>query len=382
MFKNIYFFDTNMIISNSSNDKRFTKLFTLNSNYFVTEKINEETDNLLRKIGYRKVLKKNLIIINFDDLRQKSPNLCPVYYNFIVQLHNPAVIKSPDFWANRMNATLFLNGSYTEEEKIINNKIMDNLKDFYLKEDLKMNQRKYEKNSSLRFLKKKRMAIKQKESNYFNDLRSFSLMFLYCLEYKKNVTFVTSDSDAVNLFFNLTSGVAQQYVFKTKILSLITKEEKKDIVDGKELTIILNPDEIADETALLLKDIYSDIWKKDSFYFKIKFWSIQDKKYYNYYITFNDTTRLFFLNSHGQYNCPCADNHTMGNWLSIRYWYPPASPKEMDKMKVVVSSKAINYKNSNISNSIHNNNCLYVKKDKSNDLAFFCSFFFEKNSNE
>jgi hypothetical protein len=377
-YKNNYFFDTNMVVSNSVKDKRLFWLFLKNKRRFLTDNINYEIKELLKKEQFRKINNSKFSVVSFNDLRESNPELCPLYYNYILQMNNPAVVYSPEFFVHQATAILLKKRKFTDKEKIANNLIMDRLKSFTEDLDLSMKDIKGEampKSSELKFHRKKRKAIRENDPNYFNDLRSFSLMLLYCLVKRENVTFYTSDSDAKNLFFTLTEAIAYQCALTAEILSLLSDDVKKHILSGESQTFFVDPLKLAEKRMGFLGDIYSDNWKKRSFMFKIKYWSLEEKRYYSFDMTFNEQTRELFLNATGQYNCPWAQNNKFGSWLSIVYFWPPADGDDLGKMKVVVSKKSfINYMNSYIPSEVHDLNCLYAREDIKNNYSFFSSF--------
>ena len=384
-YRTAYFFDTNMIISNSKLDRRLCKLITLNKSYFLTEKVNQETENLLSLKGYRRIIKANFKIVTFDALRKVNPEICPTYFNFIRQMNNPAVVLSPNFSAHRMNALLLKRGHLTKNDLEANNKIMDTLKESIelgeqeIKKLSILDVRSMPEYTGMKFLKKKRIALKKKDPHYFNDLRSFSLALLYCLQNRVNVTFITADNDAVNLFYTLTEALSDQWALRNKVLNLLTDDDKKNILSGKTVEFTVNPFEQVKSREGLLNDFYSDRWKKNSFAFRIKFWSMEEQKYFNIDLTFNELSRDFLLKgSTGAYWCPMARNDEWGGWLHIKYEWPPRSAKDIFKMKVsVLRKKGIQRINTNVPSIVHNAVCRYVGEDAMNNFKFFSSFYFK-----
>ena len=267
--------------------------------------------------------------------------------------------------------------SLSDKDKKINMKVVDNLIAFLKKEEKRATDSglKSVPGEYIKYQTKKRDAIKKNDPNYLNDMRSFSLAFLYSILYKNNVIYITSDSDFIELFFILIEGVTDQFVLRTKILSLLSDNEKKDLYKGKPVNLFIDPEEHAKQRSDLMGDFFKDQWKNKSFMFRIKFWDIKKQKYENIDITFNDGMRDIFLSTSGNYNCPPAKNSEMSSCFNFKYWWPPENLQNKDEMRVEVNIKPlISYNNSMVSNQVHDNNCLYSKKDRDNDINFFRSF--------
>ena len=243
-FKYVYFFDSNMIVCNSEKDFRLKKLFTVNKRYLITEVVDHEVNDLLKKDGYFKILKCKLGVVSFNQLRSLNPGICPVYYNFMREMSNPAVPYSPDFFAHRMNAILLKKKPLTKKDKDELNLTMDLLKKSNEEVDeaiTRLGGRPMLKSSDLKFQKKKRRALKKKSSNYLNDMRITSMVFLYCLQMRRNVTFITSDEDVVNLVFGLTEALADNWCLKAQVLEMLTEKDKNDIMGNKKIELFVDP---------------------------------------------------------------------------------------------------------------------------------------------
>ena len=130
------------------------------------------------------------------------------------------------------------------------------------------------------------------------------MVFLYCLQMRRNVTFITSDEDVVNLVFGLTEALADNWCLKAQVLEMLTEKDKNDIMGNKKIELFVDPLVLAKKRMKVLGDMYDDSWKKKSFSFVLKFWSTEKQKYHNFDFTFNEAERMMFLNSHGQFNCP------------------------------------------------------------------------------
>jgi len=383
----VYFFDTNMIVSNSRSDLRVLKLFTLNKSYFIDDHLAEEIRLLKEKEGFRTILESKLQVMTFDDLRRKSPEICPLYYNFITAMHNPAIVWGQNFFAENTLAELMKGDWSSAEEKQkyekAHGKIMNHLHEqVELKKKNKYrNEKLYDfiQSANFKSLKKKREAIKKNDPNYFNDLRCMSLALIYCLINKKNVTFVTADVDHINLLSNLTETLSQQQAFVYFTLSQLGEEGKKRLLKGDKTTLSLPTFDFIKMREELEGDMYDASWKKDSFCFKVKFWDQDRQKYRSFSLGFNKNQHEMFLTLSGQLCCPYAQNNSHGNWICFKYWWPPRAPDDLFNLKVEVGTKSIiNKRNRYVENEYHNAVCKYVLQDKINDVRSFSQFSIEK----
>jgi len=370
-----YVFDTNMLVANTSLDKRYLNFFTLNRNYWATETAFKEANSLIFDKKYKRVFNHKLKELSFGTLREYYPNSCPLYYNYISAMHNPAIVWGENFGAERVIKTLIKNGSLTQEEQQINMRMISRLNEKKGMETIGDDVYALLRKANISNLSKKRQAIREKDANYFNDLKSLSLALLYCLQRKINVTFVTSDSDFLNIIFNLFPTVIQQFSFSEKILHKLGEQKKRDLMKGKRLTYFLDSFKFRKEMEKYSSDIFADNWKKDFLIFKIKYWDIPSQKYTTLDFRFDETTRFIFLNSHGNLFCPCAKNNENGNWLAYMYWWPPDSIHSIDVLKVVVRAKnGIIKEDARVSDANHAAYCRYPKEDSKGNLIFFSNF--------
>jgi hypothetical protein len=389
-YENVYFFDTNIIVSNSQFDKRLTKLFTLNKKYFVDSHIRDEINTLKTTDGFRTVFKYDLKTVNFDDLRIVNPEICPIYYNFISAMHNPAIVWGQNFLSEGLISEL-MQGNWSSNDKKkeyekLNIRILGELQ-----KQVEIQRKKYGQHKLFNFinsvnfksLKKKREAVKKNDPHYLNDLRAMSSALIYSLIYRKNVTFVTADTDHVSLMSNLIETLTQQMTFRTFILKRLSEDHKRRLIKGDRAIFKFNTFDFVKSREGLEGDMQEGSWRKSSFCFKIKFWDTTKQKYRSFNLPFNELGREMFLSATGQLACPYAKNNDLGSWLAFLYYWPPQPPDDISTLKVEVYAKSIiNRENEAIDNAHHNSTCKYVLQDKSNDLVSFSQFVTPKTSTE
>lgn len=370
-----YVFDTNMIVANQRADKRHLKLFTLNRNYWATETTFREANSLIFDKKYKRIFNHKLKELSFGKLREYYPNTCPLYYNYISAMHNPAIVWGENFDAELVVRSLIKNKTLTKEEEKINQIVSSRLSQKKYKEEDTDKVLRFLRKTNVNMLSKKREAIRKDDKNYFNDLKSLSLALLYCLQRKKNVTFITSDSDFLSIIFDLFATVIQQSTFSMKILPSLDDPKKRDLMNKKRITFFLDSFEFVKHMEKYTADVYADNWKKDFLIFKIKYWDIPTQKYTTLDFRFDPTIREIFLNSHGSLFCPCAKNNENGNWLAYMYWWPPTSVHNLKTLKVVVRAKnGIIKENAFVTDDNHTAYCRYPQEDAKGNLIFFSNF--------
>ena len=374
-YKQAYIFDTNMLVTRNKSDKRYLKLFTLNRNYWVTETTFKETNFLILYKKYKYIFDHKFKELSFAKLREYYPNTCPLYYNYISAMHNPAIVWGENFSAELIIRSLIKNEALTEEELEIKKRVTGALSSKKYKEKDTDGILRLLREVNVKNLNKKRNAIRKDDKNYFNDLRSLALALLYCLQRKINVTFITSDSDFLNLIFDIFSTVIQQSSFAMQILPRVDDDKKRGLVKKKSYTFFLDSFDFVKCMENLMTDAFADNWKKDFVIFKIKYWDIPKQKYITLEFRFNETMRHIFLNSHGNLFCPFVKNNENGNWLTYMYWWPPSSIHNMHILKVVVRAKnGIIKENTMVRNDIHTAYCRYPQEDTKGNLKFFSNF--------
>lgn len=376
-YKQAYIFDTNMFVTHDKSDKRYLKLFTLNRNYWVTETTFKEANFLIFHKKYKYIFNHKFKELSFAKLREYYPNTCPLYYNYISAMHNPAIVWGENFSAELIIRLLIKNGTLTKEELKINKRVTSHLSSTKYKEEDEEDTDKILKllrEVNVKNLAKKRNAIRKDDKNYFNDLKSLALVLLYCLQRKTNVTFITSDSDFLSLIFDIFSTVIQQSSFARQILPQLDDDKKRDLIKKKSHTFFLNSFDFVKYMEDCMTDAFADNWKKDFVIFKIKYWDIPKQRYITLEFRFNETMRHIFLNSYGNFFCPFAKNNENGNWLTY-IWWPPSSVHNMHILKVVVRAKnGIIKENTMVRDDIHTAYCRYPQEDAKGNLKFFSHF--------
>jgi hypothetical protein len=381
--------DTNFLIIESdkkpNNRCRFFQPF---SKKIITETIASEVESAVSENKYKKILYFNKpTILSFEEIRSQNPCACPLYYNFVSWMYNPATFMSEDFHLNSFLKQVVINRQNLPNKEVVLGQIVDKLKkqhevesDLLTSDDSVDEEWSLMGQSKINTSSKQRKAIRKNNKNCLNDTKTISLCMVYLLQNKKNITIYTSDSDFIHLIFNFFKSFANENAFKYVLLEKI----KKDNINinntsvRSTLSLELNAKDIQTRLNGLLGDTYSDNWKHDYLIFKIKYWDQTKKKYFTFPFRFNDIVQKILINSRGNYFCPFAMSPIMGNWLGYK-WYEPDPrivSKDLSKSKVKVDIwlKYNHYGDIAVNQKEHEEYCLYPQKDKQNDYGFFSQF--------
>ena len=384
-----FILDTNFLVrrASESSDKRYRKNLFHFSTILTTETVIKEKDLLLTTGRYSYIgPSRELEVLSFEEIRKDIPYLCPLYYNFLSWMHNPASFMSDDFHLHAL-----LKEDVIDGEKISDRHVWDRLINHFTKsreirsEELEDNPSLDDEwvvmcKSALGANRKKRKAIKKDDQHYFNDLKLVALSLFYTLDKKRNVTILTADSDFINLVFTLWGSFANEQSFKTEILEKINND--KISFSGKNVEINLNAISLYKKKEGLIRDVFADNWKRDYVIFKLKYWDQNRNKYFTFTFRINEVIRALLLNSWGNYFCPFAQDPRMGNWLGFK-WYEP-HPKDLVNGLGGVEVKVEMWKKyrwpvcSYVDKGIHEEVCLYPKMDKECNYGFFSQFAKER----
>lgn len=380
-YRNEYFFDTNFIISAKSQvDNRYKKLRILRKNFYITSQVESEYREKLENPRFEKINKHKLKTISFDDLHSKIP-ICPVYYNFLSALNNPANINSPDFNIQLILSKFMKNKSLTIDEKNLYEITMKELmesahsKEFpdgTIKDELSM----MIDNASFKSIKKRKKSLFGNK-NYMNDIRSLATIFTYSLINRNNITYISADSDSVAYFLDWSSTLIQQVVFNTKCLEILNRDRRlgmKKVIDGRKEAIFFEPMDMQKEIAGTTQKFYSNHKKYFSPRFTLKYWNREKKKFFNLSVNIDDVTRQFLLSSHGNLNCPTTKNDEMGSFIGYKYWWPPADKGSGAVLKILPIVKPISKDNLHMPPELHDSLCMYRRFDLLDDFSHFSSF--------
>lgn len=376
-YKNSYFLDSNFLIQ--KNDERYMIFENNKRKFLVTEYIFDEINK--KRHNWQQILSPDRLgVIKFNDLRVKFPATCPVYYNFITSMHNPANICSPAFFIN-INFAVKEKYKLDDKRKYFNQLLISRFYKAHKNQINKLGNKKSEWENYLNasFLKKikKRKSIKSKGDLYFNDYKNLSLILIYTLLNKTNSYFFTSDIDIFCNLFTWIDSMAHQLTFKTILLNQMGEEGKKELLKNKKLVFYIKFDEFKKRCDALLGDLLDDSWKKKTFGLFVKYWDQRKKVFYNEAkLLFDEEMGDLILNNQGLSLCPFAANNTHGNFFRYLYFWPPNSVHDLDTIKVSVQAKRFIYnKNLTPPDEIHDNYCDYRKMEKQNDQRFLFQSF-------
>ncbi len=380
-YRTAYFFDTNFIVLNTSeiNDARLTKLRTISRKYFITESVDTESSGMLSSGKYSKRLKSPTQTVGFYDLYHKDLSICPVYYNFLGSIHNPASIFSDSFFAELLAAKIALGGK-SQELIRLNNKTMDLIakslrSDTHLYHGPKPDLLKKLDAIKLTGLKKKRKAMRRKNVNYFNDMRSLSLSLVYALLHKENVKFVTADQDFVYFFFELLHAISQQIVFNEIALNTLGKEGVKKVFLGSKEAIFISKNLLMNKIENFMNGLFYGYRGFNSSKFSIYYWDQAEQRYYQFSFVINKAVRQLFLHAHGSLECYFSKNNEFGAFIAYRYWWPPSTVHNKNFVKILPLRKnIINWESKKVPSIVHENLCKYRRLDRQNDTRNFLGF--------
>lgn len=375
LYKSAHFLDSNFLIK--KNDAR-VRIFG-KKKFFVTEYVFDEITK--KESEWQEFLKPNhLQVINFDDVRRTFPATCPVYFNFVKSMYNPANICSSDFIINK-NFALKEKGKLSEDGKNLNQILISR---FYNGNANKFNKFGKEKNDWENYLNssflnriKKRHSKKNKKERFFNDYRNLSLILIYTLLHRRNTYYYTSDIDIFCDLFSWFDSMAHQITLKRMLLDAMKETGGKgDILKRKKLVYYLGYNQFKKECEGMLASFLLDDRKKHRFNLYIRYWDPKKEKFFNEIrFSFDEAIRYLLLNNQGLMLCPFAANNADGNFFRYLYFWPPNTVHDLDTIKVSVQAKRfIHASNSSPPKEVHDLHCRYKRVENNNDSDFLESF--------
>ncbi len=379
-YKTSYFFDTNFVITKESEiDSRLKKMYLLSRRFFLTDFVKKEAEEKLQSSNFRRINNADYKTISFNSLYSQDSSICPVYYNFIGTMHNPAVLFSSEFSLQLLFAKIIKKRIFTSEENKLHTTIMTKLikkAESNLNEGgvIKTEHERVMDEANIRSLKKRKDGLRGKNKNYPNDIRNLALVFTYAILFKENVTFITADSDATALFFDWSSALIQQIVFNMKCLEELTKDDRADmraLLQGRKKAYFFDSMELSKFIGGTLQKFYSNRKKYFAPRLSVKYWDKKRQKYFEVSINIDKYVRLNFSHLHGSLNCPSAKNDLMGSFIAYRYW-PPTIYNHF--VKILPQVKPIYRTSLKMPSSFHDINCLYRRQDLSDDFRGFSNF--------
>lgn len=366
------FFDTSVLISyTGKDDGRISTLSLANQDLNITETIEKEFDEKI-KTGFKSILNKHLKVISFERLRSKYPDACPLYYNYLSAMHNPALLHMEEFLSEMSLHNEKKTGEISNDDKLIRNIRSNRLAQDIIQANKEGNHilQKLSENELNNF-RKKRTAYSKDTPNYFNDLRNLALIFLYALKENRNVRIITADSDLPVNMLTWASAMIHELVFKSIILKNLSTSDQKRILNGEKVSLQLNRTEFYNDQIKGLTDIYSN--HTNALKITVDCWDTINKRYDTYSLDINNHFCELLLNNHGQHICHFNSNNTHGSYIGWT-WVPPLSGADKDIIKTEVYSKGISNTNFKVTEKVHRKTCRYIKEDHKNNMEFFSQF--------
>lgn len=389
--KNLYFLDTNILISNlKKDDGRLKNLNFKKNEIFVTEVVKGEIEKLLKNEKYYKLTDIKYNILSFEDIRKQHPEYCSLYYNGIACMNNPALINSERFFNEALLAL-----PESQKEMKLYNKVLN------ISSDLLIKISEYEKNiyyknddnnkkddiyeimlkNNLNFLKKKKESRKNKMGTYLNDPKNIILSLFYSLYNDKKVSFVTADIDYLYNILDYIQEISQHSIFLYEILNYL-KTNNINYTNFQNmnlnLDIYLNSKNISEKINELYANIIS-LYNIKKYNFIVKYWDIENKRYLNMKFYFNKVSKDLILNNHGNMQC-YGRNISHGNWISYKYFWPPKDLDKEENLKINITSKNILESDISVDEKTHINSCKYIKDDLDKTYTSFTSRFSENST--
>lgn len=372
MTKTFTFLDTSILVSRPEEmDDRISTLSFMDQQLCITETVKSELTEKIQR-GFKLILKKRFKLVRFEDLRSKNPAICPVYYNFISAMHNPAMLHMDDFLPE------MILGQITRKD--MSKKILDYYSSKIATErdstNISSDRLKFKlADSELKNWRKKKSAFTRGEDNYFNDLRTLSLIFAYGLSKKVNIRIVTADSDFPINMIKWAAAIVHELTFKSMIIKALSKEQYQKILNNELVTVYLDRNEFYESQMQGLNHIYGI--NTGGMRIDIDCWDNNTKQYDNFYLCIDDYFQELILNCHGQHICHFHKNDSFENHIGWKWW-PPGPLDNQNLIKTEVRNKGFSKREYNVDEKTHKKMCRYIKEDSKNNLAFFSQFIQSK----
>lgn len=370
------FLDTNVVMSQNKDLVHRVKLLESEMLFYVTDIVDMESQHMIRNQFCKSINVRN--VISFSQMRLENPALCPVYYNLIASMYNPANLASPDFVLQMLQSLKLRGKKMTKNNNDVYSKLMQRLKissDRTVHEDgtKKIPLAKEIDKGAFHYFRKR---VKNKESiSLMNDYRNLATMLIYSLLEETDIVFITADRDTLVIVITLAESIAQYMAFVTLIFGELSDSDIAKIMDRGRVMRFLSFEKFCEVADGCLGDIINSTWMKQFIEIKFRLWSDEENDFVDdYVLKFNDDLKDFTLNFHGQLSCPVAKNSTHFNWLSYKYWAPSVSSP--DTVKISMTRKKIfNRKNRSIPPFVHDCCCKYVCHDRNGELVHYSGFW-------
>jgi hypothetical protein len=371
----LHFFDTNFLVLPEA--KLPLLKHVPDGPRWITETVRQEAIEKLGATAERDI-DARYEALRFRDLYRLDPGICPTYYYYVLAMYNPANVGSEDFLADMYNSRVIKNVALTEQEKRAYQRDRRQLSSGRTHDDSgrpKGDGHRFLERLASRTRKKATTAMRDKHPAYLRDIRSLALILYNCLSTRQNTIYYTTDGDPIALFLKWLDSMTMWMTLVNASLEKITSAERGHIAGGGRIDVRLDAAAFVERRYKLFEGFVLDRRKKQACRFTIKRWNQEASTFdEDVYLWFDDKVAEGLTRAHGPLSCHFTMNAERGNWVDMRYHWPPAK-EDLGKLRVNLARKRIvNQESLSVSPEVHDDRCRYRQEDASGEMADWSQF--------
>jgi hypothetical protein len=356
----LHFFDTNYLIRPES-DLPSLKNVPLKSRW-ITETVRQEAMERLSGTAMD-AIDRSFRTLTFSDLYEEDHRVCPVFYWFVLSMYNPATVGSASFLNDWFDSRL-IKKAVTQEDREIYQKLRRQSGGRAAMKTGTATASNRLDHMATRLHKKARRSLQDKHPSYIRDIKSLSLALYHSLSSRQNAVYHTTDGDPAILLLKWLDSMTMWITLGKNVLSRLAAIDRQTIMGGGRVNMVLDFAEFAREKSKVLHSMLSDRRKTNACRFTIKHWNQLERRLdEDVYLVFEEEIAGWLANLHGPLSCGGTANAEVGNWLGLRYHWPPDGA-HLGKLRVQAYRKSVvRSQPMAITASEHDRRCRYRQDD-------------------
>lgn len=364
----IIFFDTNMHLDGRAmpDDKVIG-----DGERWITEATRTELFEILDP-SEMQVVEAGYETLYFDDLYRQNPGVCPVYYWYILNVYNPAIIGYRELAEGYFQSRKIKGIPPTDEEQ----KHIDRLgrtdprgADFDPLGAEKTECYRQLEGMDARFKKKLKRSLSHPSTSSLNDIRSFSLMMYHALTTKKDLILYTGDDDFLPMMLKWIDAASMRILLISEVGSRLNDRVKTELYRGTPLEFRIDYSEAVRRLQAIFKKLVQTPKNEPAVRFMIRGWDWRNQRLKgDHHLTFNEATANLLSGIHGNLICMGSKNDDYLNWVNITFSI------ESSNIAITVKHKPLVPENVPMPTVVHQCTCRYRTEDASGAIAKWSDF--------
>lgn len=308
----------------------------------------------------------------FDDLYLQNPGVCPVYYWYILNVYNPAIIGYRELVEGYFQSRKIKGIPLTDEEQKRIDKLGRTDPRGADVDPIGAEKTEYYRqleDMDARFKKKLKRSLSHPSASSLNDIRSFSLMMYHALTTKTDLILYTGDDDFLPMMLKWLDAASMRILLINEVGSRLNDRVKTELYRGTPFEFRIDYNEAGRRLEAIFQKLVQTPKNEPAVRFMVRGWDWRNQRLKgDHHLTFNEETANLLAGMHGNLICKGSKNDDYLNWVNITFSI------ESSNIAIKVKHKHPVPENVPMPTVVHQCTCRYRREDASGEIAKWSDF--------